>query len=116
MLDYLSLDVIRTLIRELRVSGENIRTDGKVSDVSELGKSSNLSHNKSYKRPDQAANWEAKSVLGHLGKSLAVSNDNNTNIEEKLDGLKNVHAMASFFPVNAEAHVTKGFHRVLVGV
>jgi hypothetical protein len=46
---------------------------------------------------------------------LAVSDDDNTNIEEKLDGLKNVHAMASFFPVNTEAHVTKGFHRIVVG-
>lgn len=76
---------------------------------------SDLSNNHSTCCPDDAA-CNIADVAVDLIQTVAISNDDGTDIEQKLDRLQYVDAMTSGSAVDTESNVSKGLHRVSVRI
>lgn len=95
---------------------QKIEPDGEVGEISELLQGSDLTNDHGGKRPDETADGEAELELGHLRQSLAVTNDNDADVEQELDALEQIHAVASPGTVDSETEVAEGLHGVSVGI
>ena len=94
---------------------DDVDPDGSVCDPTKTLESTNLPKEHTKNCPDDTAD-DVADVAVDLVKTLSVTDDNNTNVEEQLDGLQNVECMASVGAVDAESDVSVGLQRVSMRV
>jgi len=81
---------------------ENVQPDCEVRKVTEFLQSTDLTRYHSSKWEDKDTDGVTQLILGNLGQGLAVTDNDNTDVEEKLDTLENIHAMTCPSAVDSE--------------
>lgn len=95
---------------------DQVDEHGQVGQPAELLQSADLAQEEAGQRPDETADGVAELELGCLGQGLAVGDDDDGHVAEKLDGLEDVDEVAAPWSVDAEGEVTKGLDGELEGV
>ena len=93
---------------------EEIHPDGRIGQPSEILQGSDLSQDHTGEGPDDAEHDEASVEIGDLGQTLAVGDDDNSDVEEQLDGLEDIDAVAAYCSIDTECNISIGLERVLV--
>lgn len=87
-----------------------------VGQPTEFLQSTDLAEDEASQGPDQAADDVAELELGGLRQSLAVGDNDQTDIQEQLNALQNVKEVAHPWAVHSESHVSEATQRELVRV
>lgn len=93
-----------------------VEPDSKIGNPTELLEGTNLTNEETNNGPDQTADNKAEFELGDLRQSLSVGDDNQTNVENKLDTLQDVDQVAHPGTKETETEVTKVTNGVVEGV
>lgn len=91
---------------------KDVHPDSGISQETELGQTSDLADNGTCDGPDENEDGIATFTLCYLGETLTITQDDDSNVTEQLDGLEEVDEITSVLAIDTANDITVVSQRV----